>query len=263
MSVAVARQYATVTEQPGQLASRLQLEMMAARYAWAQGHCVYKDVLEVACGSGPGLGALSEVARRVEAGDIDRANLEAAARTYASDSKVRIQLLDAQRLPYPDASFDTILLFEAIYYLPDPGRFFAEARRVLRPGGSLLIATVNREWSGFNASPFHVRYYSAAELRERLVAAEFAVDLQAGFPETLGALSQLTSMVRRIAVSLGLLPRTMAGKAFLKRLFYGTLEPIPARLDLRSFPSPRFTAIDAGADLSSLRVIYARASKTH
>jgi len=42
---------------------------------------------------------------------------------------------DAQRLPFPDAGFDRIVMNFGVLHLPDPERAFAEARRVLRPDG--------------------------------------------------------------------------------------------------------------------------------
>ena len=206
-TAATERQFQSVTEQQGQHASSLQLEMMAARYAWACSRSLGKDVLEVACGSGTGLGALAAVARTVEASDVDHANLRAAERHYGQHSNIHIQYADALQLPYPDASFDTVLLFEAIYYLGNAKRFFDEARRVLRPEGRLLVATVNREWTGFNASPFSIRYYSASELEAELKLSGFRTSLQVGFPEQNGLLATLVGAIRKAAIALHMVPR--------------------------------------------------------
>ena len=50
---------------------------------------------------------------------------------------------DAERLPFPDGSFDTVLGAEMIYYLNNPESFLTEAYRVLRPGGRLLLSSAN------------------------------------------------------------------------------------------------------------------------
>ena len=50
----------------------------------------------------------------------------------------------APRLPYPDASFDAVLCAVSIQYLTRPVEVFAEAARVLRPGGRVAIATSQR-----------------------------------------------------------------------------------------------------------------------
>ena len=46
---------------------------------------------------------------------------------------------DAQDLPFPDASFDTVVVTLALCTIPDDKRAVAEAARVLRPGGRLLL----------------------------------------------------------------------------------------------------------------------------
>jgi len=127
---------------------------------------VDKDVLEVACGAGVGIGSIAAVARHVVGGDIDVVNCEIARETYKDRPEVEILELDAEKMPFPSASFDLLLLFEALYYLNSPQKFFQEARRLLRPGGKLLISSVNCRWSGFNPSPFSTKYFDAAELAE-------------------------------------------------------------------------------------------------
>ncbi|MEK7765675.1 MAG: hypothetical protein AAB368_05500 [bacterium] len=66
-----------------------------------------------------------------------------------------------------------------------------------------------------------------------LEAAGFAVEMRAGFPadERRGWLGRLVALARRVAVALGLVPKTMKGKALLKRLFYGKLRVLGPELD--------------------------------
>jgi SAM-dependent methyltransferase len=137
--------------------------------------------------------------------------------------------MDALDLPFADGAFDVVLLFEALYYLPDVLRFLAEARRVLRPGGRLLMATVNSEWRGFHASPLHTRYWTAVELVGALGQAGFATHVAVAFPEA--DASSWRNRLKTLAARYGFLPRTMRRKALLKRIFYGRLERIPSRLE--------------------------------
>lgn len=46
---------------------------------------------------------------------------------------------DAQMLPFRDACFENILLLDALHHIEDPTQFFAEAARVLKPGGQMVI----------------------------------------------------------------------------------------------------------------------------
>lgn len=259
MNAAHARSYLSVTEQPGQPASRIQLEMLEARYAWAADQASGKDVLEAGCGAGMGLPVLADVARSVQAGDVDTENLRAARVVCAKRSNITLGKFHAEELPFPDKSFDLALLFEAIYYLPDVRRFFKETQRVLRPGGALLIVTVNPEWSGFNPSPLKTRYWSAADLRTALREGGFAARVQGAFPETTGCTAAAIGWVRRAAVGLNLVPRTMQGKALLKRIFYGSLRGVPSRLGASS-QRPRLEELDA-AGSRRYRVLYATARK--
>jgi SAM-dependent methyltransferase len=260
MQPAPSPDYSTITELPEQGATRLQLAMLRTRYAWAASHALGKDVAEIACGAGLGLGWIARTARSVEAGDLHPANCRAALATYAGRENIRVRPMDALHLPFPDASFDVLVLFEAVYYL-HAGKFLGEAARVLRRGGTLLLSTVNCQWSGFNPSPFHTRYLPAVELKDALRRAGFAAELEAGFPEGRSARDGVARKVRRLAVAARMIPATMAGKAFLKRMFYGSLEPIPRELEPGPDPDHKLTPITPGMDLTSYRTLYAEARK--
>ncbi len=253
--------FSRVTERPGQKASALQMQMLKARYGWAARYAQAADVLEAACGAAMGLSVLARVARSVTAGDLDETNLAEARSAYAGEPRITLRRLDAMDLPYEAGSFDLLLLFEALYYLPSAAGFFAEARRVLRPGGRLLITCVNPQWSGFNPSPFSVRYLNAADLARLLTEAGFAPEIHAAFPEERTWRDALTGWIRRLAVWLHLIPRTMGNKALLKRLFYGRLETVPAQLGPGVIQPAGLTPLDAAGDLSQYRVLYAAAEK--
>lgn len=57
---------------------------------------------------------------------------------------VDARVCDAEKLPFDDASFDTVVAGEVVYYLDRPERFFSEAARVLRPGGTLIMTSATR-----------------------------------------------------------------------------------------------------------------------
>ena len=260
MNSALSRSYLAVTEQLGQPASRIQLEMLEARYAWAAEQAREKDVLEAGCGAGLGLPVLGRVARSVQAGDVDADNLRAAQVACAGHANIALRAFHAGDLPFPSESFDLVLLFEAIYYVPDVRRFLEEARRVLQPGGTLLIVTVNPEWDGFNPSPLKTRYWSAADLIALLREKGFAAQVQGAFPETARWNTWAIGLVRRAAVALNLIPRTMRGKALLKRIFYGRLKAVPP-LAGHSSLCPRLEELDPAGSRHH-RVLYATGHKT-
>jgi SAM-dependent methyltransferase len=261
MTPALAPDFSRVTERPGQKASALQMHMLRARYSWAARQARDADVLEVACGAGMGLGLLASAARSVTAGDLDENNLADALEAYGSGPRITLRRLDAMALPFEAASFDLVLLFEALYYLPDAARFFEHARRVLRPGGRLLIVSVNPQWTGFNPSPFARRYATAADLQRELTEAGFVTGVDAAFPESPGRLGAAVDRIRRVAVKLHLIPRTMAAKALLKRLFYGRLEDVPARLGPASIEPAELTPATQAGNLARFRVLYTTARK--
>lgn len=218
--------FINVTEQPGQRATKDQLSIMMTRYNLAKHHSEGKDVLEIASGSGTGLGYIATVARSVTGGDIDQNLVAMAKKTYKTDAKVNVLQLDAQQMPFEDNSFDTIVFFEAIYYIPDVIKMVNEMKRVVRNNGKVIIASVNCQWHGFNPSPFSNKYYTAEELLGLFQEKNIA-EMQIGFRDLPKGSNFAVSFIRRVAVSLGLIPKTMEGKERLKRIFYGELAQIP------------------------------------
>lgn len=225
--------YSTVTETPGIGASTEQLARLYQRYHFALQFCRDKEVLEVACGAGQGLGYMARVAKRVVGGDIDGNNLRFAQETYKGRPNIELRLLDAHELPFTEKSFDVVLIYEAIYYLAHPELFLDESRRVLRKNGLLLICTVNKDWPDFNPSPYSTKYFSVPELHELLSGRGFRdVHFYGGFEvNTNSTREKITSLVKRTAVALNIIPKTMKGKEILKRIFFGKLAPLPAEIE--------------------------------
>lgn len=102
-------------------------------------------VVDVACGTGT---TAIEAAGRVSPGgqvvgvDLSDRMVEAA-RSRARQERcanTRFERMDAERLELPDDSFDAALCVLGLMYVPDPGRAIAEMRRVLRPGGRMVLA---------------------------------------------------------------------------------------------------------------------------
>ncbi len=250
------QRYTTVTETPGVRVTTEAVQMMVTRYSVASRYSEGKAVLEVACGAGQGLGYMARKADAVVGGDYDGDLVRIARDHYRG--RVGLLQLDAHHLPFRDGAFDTVVLFEALYYLSEPEKFTIESRRVLRDRGVLAICTVNKNWSDFNPSPYSTRYHSAPDLFALLAEHGFETELFGAFPTTAASLSQkAVSLIKRTAVASHLVPGSMKGKEWLKRIFYGKLTPLPAELDGDMAEEAPLTPIDAHVSNSEYKVLYA------
>ena len=223
--------YTSVSELPGSQATREQQARLYHRYHTAGRYAVGKRVLEVACGTGLGLGYLARTAKSVIGGDYTENLLRIAQSHYRG--RVPLVRLDARHLPFCDRAFDVVVLFEAIYYLSRAEQFIAESRRVLSDGGTLLIGTVNKDWSEFTPSLLSTRYFSVPELRDLLLQQSFGnLKFFGAFPTTASSPKQrIVSLIRQVAVTLYLVPKTLRGRELLKRLFYGSLTPLKPEVE--------------------------------
>jgi ubiquinone/menaquinone biosynthesis C-methylase UbiE len=98
-----------------------------------------EQVLELGVGTGKSI-ACYPAGAEVTAIDISERMLERAQRKAARLGRnVKLQVADAQFLPFPDAAFDTVVTTFVFCSVPDPVKGLREARRVLKPGGRLLM----------------------------------------------------------------------------------------------------------------------------
>lgn len=100
-----------------------------------------RRILETAAGTGVVTAALAKAIPDAEiiATDLNQAMLDVAATRVSSD-RVTFRECDALDLPFDDSSFDLVVGQFGIMFYPDKVRGDAEARRVLRDGGHLLMA---------------------------------------------------------------------------------------------------------------------------
>jgi SAM-dependent methyltransferase len=144
------------------------------RYLLARHLCRDRQVLDIASGEGYGAALLAQVASSVVGVEVATDVVAHAAANYRRDN-LTFRVGDAGGIPLEDAAVDVVVSFETIEHFARHDRFLSEIRRVLRPGGLLVISTPDRDnYSPADrpANPFH-----ALELTH----SEFAALLQRHF----------------------------------------------------------------------------------
>jgi len=96
-------------------------------------------ILDVGCGSGPISAALRDRGATVAGFDSSAKMVELARKRLGPDADLRIANL-GQPLPYPDGAFDVVIAALVLHYLRDWTAPLAELRRILKPGGRLIVA---------------------------------------------------------------------------------------------------------------------------
>jgi ubiquinone/menaquinone biosynthesis C-methylase UbiE len=250
--------FTDVTEMAGEKISTEQVFRLANRYYWAGTFAQGRDVLEVACGTGPGLGYLSTISNSITAGDYSQAIVDAAKSHYGD--RITISQFDAQDLPYQDNSLDVIIIFEALYYIPSAEKFASECKRVLRSGGYVLVSNANKDLFDFNPSPHSFIYHGVKELGQLFNNLEFDTQFWGSTPVAQISWKQkILRPIKKIIVNSGLMPKSMAGKAFFKRLIFGSLVEMPAEIDENTSAVEKPQEIRSGIKNTDYKVIYCAA----
>ena len=98
-----------------------------------------RRVLDAGCGSGPLSEALRARGAVVTGMDVSAAMVDLARQRLGDDADLRVADLAAP-LPFTDAGFDDVVASLVLHYLEDWAGPLAELRRVLRPGGRLMVS---------------------------------------------------------------------------------------------------------------------------
>jgi len=138
-------------------------------------------VLDAGCGEGYGLALLRQAgAQRVVGVDLDTSVVDHIRATYvATDPAIEAHAAELSALPLQDGEVELTVSFQVIEHLYDVPAYLASLRRVTAPGGQVWIATPNRltftPGSDVPVNLFHVREFTAEELRAELAAAGLEV----------------------------------------------------------------------------------------
>ncbi|HWC31729.1 MAG TPA: class I SAM-dependent methyltransferase [Actinomycetota bacterium] len=139
-------------------------------------------ILDIGSGHGFNDRDIASAGARVAAIDLDRDRLRYA-RTHNAVAGVRFLAVDAERLPFDDASFDKVVSFCVIEHFRDDDAVLDEVARVLVPGGWLVLSAdslSNPELRDVERTAQARRYsvnnlYTIGSLREKLAARGFEV----------------------------------------------------------------------------------------
>ena len=98
-----------------------------------------RRILDAGCGSGPLFAALRDRGAIMTGFDSSAGMLEQARRRLGDDADLQVAALGSP-LPFPDDTFDDVTASLVLHYLEDWGPALAELRRVLKPGGRLIVS---------------------------------------------------------------------------------------------------------------------------
>jgi ArsR family transcriptional regulator len=134
---------------------------------------------DLGTGTGQLAATLAPFVRRVIAVDQSRAMLAAARQRVRNHENVELRAGDLESLPIEDGELDAAVLVLVLPYVAEPERVLAEAARVLKPGGRLLVVdmaphardeyrqTMGHVWQGFSAEQMTDWMVQAALVRAR------------------------------------------------------------------------------------------------
>lgn len=105
-----------------------------------------KSVLDVGCGTGDMLRRFARAgAGRLVGADASEGMLSVSRELSAGEPAIDFVRASAEELPFEDAGFDLVISCIAFHHFPQPAASVAEMRRMLKPGGRLLIADLTDE----------------------------------------------------------------------------------------------------------------------
>jgi len=154
---------------------RSYVEQVLRRELAKRGTQKAERVLDLGCGDGTNLRWLAPFAERLYGSDYNLARL---ARAQARSTGATLFLADLLNYPAFDNSFDVIFFNHVIEHIPDDGAALATVKRILKPGGLLILGAPNegswwwqlayRRAPDILAATDHVHFYTAETIGEKM-----------------------------------------------------------------------------------------------
>ncbi|OGH10285.1 MAG: hypothetical protein A2857_02465 [Candidatus Levybacteria bacterium RIFCSPHIGHO2_01_FULL_36_15] len=138
-----------------------------ARYQFVSSIVKGKIVADIACGVGYGCVEMANFGAKKVIGIDSSVEAIRYANNFYRHSKVDYMLTDASNTRLSSKSIDVVTSFETIEHLTKPRCFITEIKRILKPGGVLIVSTPNKTMS-IEDNPFHVKEYDLNEYKELL-----------------------------------------------------------------------------------------------
>jgi ubiquinone/menaquinone biosynthesis C-methylase UbiE len=138
------------------------------RYALAQSLVKGKKVLDIASGEGYGSNLLSFLADEVIGVDIDPVTVEKASKKYQANN-LQFKVGSADDIPIESNSVDVVISFETIEHHDKHHEMMREIKRVLKPGGLLLMSSPDKKYysdATGHRNPFHVKELYEKEFKD-------------------------------------------------------------------------------------------------
>lgn len=147
-------------------------------------------VLDYGCGWGDIAWAISRTHPDIHAVDVDEERIAFARREYGP---LPFSVCAGDGVDFPDASFDIVVSVVVLPFVPGEGAYLSEIRRVLKPGGHLILATkicplLKQAWHRAIGQPQRSRYspnskrnHIASDVRSLLAGSHFRILEESGF----------------------------------------------------------------------------------
>jgi SAM-dependent methyltransferase len=208
----------------------LQRQLYTRRVRWVERAAPARGrVLDVGCGRGLLLRAFQRHGWEVRGTEFS----DGAARYPREMLGLTVDVGSLEDLALPAAHFDAVTLWHVLEHVPDPRVTLAEAHRLLKPGGALLVGVPN--FGGWEARfargrwfhldvPRHLTHLTRATLTQALTAAGFRERAWSGFAPEYDAFSFVQSVENRLGLRHNLLYNVLRGQH--AKVLHGTPAPV-------------------------------------